>query len=657
MAKFQDALKEGSLNINIASVLFIGTEPLLVANAEHVVFQEPVTATSTQAQLVDHEVYFRPKGNPTLQKVKPINYDDILKNSINLKGQQDPITSITASQPQEEAHRSHFDKEETESQHQMPNDTIILPAKLIIPTPKQKQEEEHQLHSHLEDLKPLDYDIATTSTAKDSENIISTQEPHVQLQGFDLRDEMTNIQFMLQQDTTCGIELYHVFNCNPDFGMSEILKIFIGNISLCVLVIDASKGFGDNEIGLLFDYEQYASRGLIINSCSDENLHSDIRHVELNKFSEFLITHTNGNPPQNYIFSMNCKDPNSSDKETGADIVAHTLSSTTSTMYPLSWYYFGIKLQELMAFRNLETLSVSKECMNIAEQLKMDQPTVIAALENLCDNNMLLYFPDALEDTVFSGVHVFSQIFSKLISSKDKKIVGIVNQFQLMKATEHLSSEFLLSQNLITMFIKLMILAPCDEHGDKYIIPSQLQLLTESERKIICSSAIGPNTEVVIFKCPSYGYEYICMLIVFILTVSSQKWEIFKDNSSGLPVCLYKNTTKLMLKGKCIITVSFISGYIEVYVESLDKLNQDFSVICETILQGLEKIKHTLNSHKAFEFGISFHCNCGEGNRIHVATYDKQSGFLICENNKSVTFDCNSSHEKFLPKTSGNNSY
>ena len=118
-----------------------------------------------------------------------------------------------------------------------------------------------------------------------------------------------------------------------------------------------------------------------------------------------------------------------------------------------------------------------------------------------------------------------------------------------------------------------MILAPCDEHGKEYIIPCQFQLLTESERKSICSTAISPNTEVMLFKCPSSGYEYICMLIVYILTVPSQKWEI-QD-----PVCLYKNSTKLVLKGKYVMTVSFIKGCIEIYVQSLNEMHQDFSII------------------------------------------------------------------------------
>ena len=649
MDKFQNALKEGSLNITIASVLFVGTQPLLVANAEQIIFQEPVTTTSRLAQSVDHKVYFRAKGNPTLQKVKPFDYDDILKSSINFKQQNLAalISPKSTSQEQEKEKDPDVYSQDTESQHQVFEEDHILPATSALPNDNNG-------------ITSTDHEVHQEPDNEELSNVLSPSNQGAQWQPlqFELLDEIAKFQYIMQQDTTCGIELYHVFNYNLDFDMSEILKIFVRNISLCVVVTDASTEFSDKEISLIREHGQYASRGLIC-SCSDDSLHSasaGIRYTELNNFSEFLVTHSNASQPRNYIFSMNCKNPSSSDKETGANIVAHTLSSTRYTTYPSLWYYFGIKLQEHMASNNLDTLSVSKQCMLIAKQLKMDQPTIIAALENLCDNNMLLYFPDILNDEVFSGVHMFSRIFSELFKSfsSEGRQRGIVNQSQLMKAIKGFTSDHLSSQDFIKLFTELMILAPCDEHGEEYIIPCQLQLLTESERKNICSTAVSSNTEVLFFKCPSYGYEYVCMLIVFVLTLpSSKKWEILRSESSGPPVCLYKNSTKLTLKGKYIMTVSFIKGYIEIYVQSLDELHQEFSVICETILRGLEKIKLTLHQHETFEFGISFQCNCGKSTRSHVATYNKQSGLLICENNKSVTSHLSSSHKKLLPKPSG----
>ena len=134
-----------------------------------------------------------------------------------------------------------------------------------------------------------------------------------------------------------------------------------------------------------------------------------------------------------------------------------------------------------------------------------------------------------------------------------------------------------------------MIIAP---YNGKYLIPSRLKLLTKKDLENMSSTATDHNQVVACIKCPSKGYEYNCMLTVFLLTVPAPKWTVLQNKSPGSAVCLNKNCTRFLVEANYEVTISFISGLFKVYLPSKQDI---FNKVPSSILQGLEKIKLILN--------------------------------------------------------------
>ena len=259
-----------------------------------------------------------------------------------------------------------------------------------------------------------------------------------------------------------------------------------------------------------------------------------------------------------------------------------------------------------MTSNNLHIISVSNHCMVIAKQLKMDDSEVVAALQHLTENNMLLYFQDVMKDIVFAGVHVFFKIFAELYKTPQSacKQSLLFSGTHLETATKHYTNAFFPTSDFIKLFNKLLIVAP---YNHDFLIPTWLQLLSSTELYDVCSSASAPNIAVAYIKCPSKGYEYICMLIVFLVTLSSPKWMLLEDKYSGHPVCLYKNCAKYSVEDKYEVTISLVAGVLHVYVNPNKlPLKSDLRIVSSSILQGLEKIKLILNlqQQQSFDFVI-----------------------------------------------------
>ena len=75
---FQEALKEGVLDINMASIMFVGINSPGSTSAKHLVFQEAVPTTYKATLLVNHEIYFKAEGDPTLKKLQPDTCTDVM---------------------------------------------------------------------------------------------------------------------------------------------------------------------------------------------------------------------------------------------------------------------------------------------------------------------------------------------------------------------------------------------------------------------------------------------------------------------------------------------------------------------------------------------------------------------------------------------------
>lgn len=450
-----------------------------------------------------------------------------------------------------------------------------------------------------------------------SEQETPSQESGPSSMSDNLRD---NLRLKLDSEST----LYHTFEFGSHHQMNEVYKIFIKNVSLCVLVTGSSQGICQEELNILRSNVSYASKGLILEVCDNVGSVSRNREAEnniLDEFSHFLVSEAES--PMNYIYSS---------VQIGASILDHALSSSLSTTLPLSWYLFGFRLKQFMKSEGKHVVSVSGEAMVVGHSLGLDRPAAVAALEHLMEHNMLLFFGGVLDDSIFFGVEVFTSIFSALYRKSEKnEVLGTLSQTNFDEATQDV-----VSNDLLILFSKLMIVAPYNCNGMDYIMPCMLAILNELGRKDQCQGANDTDADPVFFKCPSPGYEFITMLTVFLLGHPSGEWKILQDKQ-GCPACLFKNCIKFELKGRSIVTISSFKSFIEVYIKSVRKSEQTFNQISSAILRGLEIIKIILNSHQDFDFKMSFPCHCGRTAEVHHATYNSGTGLLTCENDGSVT--------------------
>ena len=636
--------------------MFMATDHAGCTSAKHLVFKESVPTTLQPTQLVKHEIYFRAEGDPTLRKVQPDNFDQIVYHSLSFgeNGDEHCTTETPAivnpSEPHREPALIKTSPEEPSKPATAPIPKPSLEAKTSPEEPATAPTPKPSLEAKTSPEVPSKPATAPTFLeAQDSatlEDVQSTSESSAESyqQSINLKNRikecanMDDFKKLLIKYNNGKINFFHSFDCGANFyQMREILKIFIKNVSLCTLVTDCSKYLHTNELSLLHEYESFALRGLVIAS------HCDLASSTMdlpNKFAkellqrEFVIKNA-----ENDVFAINCSNPQQPDHATAANIIDQQLCSLAiSKQFPFSWYLFGFRLLQAMS-SGVNTLSVSKDCMVIAENLKMDRPTVEAALEHLTEQNMILYFRDVLNDVVFSGVNFFSQFFSHLFNTISQRRnpseeelwkLAIVKKADLNDIVSNFSH---MAQNMslvsyITLFTKLQILAPYNGSSDAYLLTCLLPILSESgiNRMHFQKSYLS---DLVIIKCPCTGYEFMCMLVIFLLTQSNGDWKVLLE-SSGAPVTLFKNCIKFIVSSRYVVVISFSSGYLKVTVDPLDQEDLFLWKIGNIILRGLEMSKIILSCHKAFEFKLSFQCPC-EIPAEHTATYDQDRDCVSCD--------------------------
>ena len=686
-------MDKGSLDISIASVIFFGVSDSEVTSAKHIALQEPVPTTPKAISQVEHEIYYRAadQDHAVFKKMETNDHNEIIAFSMLEESQSEVEPQQDSPAPKPESSENEGEGEEEEEgrgwwRRMKRNvkrwlwgggveggEEASLP--LIPPPPKvdknqstsvksvdaHKYEEHEKQITSAESVASLPIKPPPPKVDKNQSTSVKSVDTHkyeehekqitsaesVDAHKFEEHDQfveadsiMNTKNFMSQYQTKGKMEVLHVINCGSNFfKLSELLKVFIRNVTFYAFVTDLSKELHQTEWNDLLQTATPSSKLLIIGTYIKED-------INIEEKIALLCENLGNSSSENQIFPLNYKTPERQDYDTGCRVIERAMSVTNSEKFPFAWHVFGFKLKECIASSNLIILSVEGHCMKIGKLLNMDRATVEVALQYLSEHNMLLYFKDALPDIVFSGITIFSMIFSTLYD-EIKHLGGwqssIVTRVDLLKEigvyTDKL--KYIYDKDFIKLFTKLMIIAPF--HVDsKYIIPSLLQPLNEMDRKIFCENSIDLNLIPMIIKCPSAGNEFISMLISCLL---NRSW-IISNDLFGNPVCLYKNCAMLRAEEfQCVVTVTFESPYIEVYVKSDQKKPTKYHQIASIILQCLEKI-NIINGHN-FDFNIVFNCKCGKIDEKHMCAYHSDTS-MICEKNNSIF--PGSSHMKWLGK-------
>ena len=609
--------------------MFVGIQSPGCTSAKHVVFQQPLPTAMKSTSLVHHEIFFRAEGDPTLKKIEPDHCDELILHSmptdiaettpaastpVSLHEQSSIAASESKQQQNMDQQADHMQRSVIGSQ---PQSALHEQSSIAVSESKQQQNMDQQADDDMQTSEQKVIESQSQSATPDLE--VPSEESKKEQFILECANADAFINSMSHYKNKGKIEFYHAFDCGSHmYKMREILKIFINDLTLCILVVDGSQNLEQIKgFDVLHENKVFALKELIIGTHSDLKTSPEAMNASFQQFSDSLIM----NHPKGFIFPMNSKEPNNTDYECGSDIINLSLSLASPKRFPFSWYLFGFKLQRIMMSLDRKTLSISKECMIIAEELKMDRPTVEAALEHLTEHNIILYFRDILNDIVFLSVNVFSAIFSKLYSRRSVQYSAIIDQpdlYQVVAGDEIVSADL-----FIHLFKKLMILTPYDDSSSKFIMPCLLPLLNQSKVDEIHTAKSPP----LMIKCPSTGFEYICLLTAFLLAL---KWTIL--NASGKPMCLYKNAVKYYvenLHGE--ITITFSRGYLKVSASE----GASLSGICTTILKGLENIRFTLRCHKNFDFKVAFLCDCGRLGEEHSSTYNSETMTMTCDVNQT----------------------
>ena len=647
-AVFDTALKSGSLNLSVATVLFFRLSGSGVTSAKHIALQEHVPINLKTTSMVEHEVYFRAseQGVTMFKKMEANDHDEILAFTMSpddskTEPEDSPLpvsTSIPVSPPKPSPKTSSTRLSSQRSSPEVspqPSLSLRNPPEIINDAPT----DEKQTTSSSELVNLLDLNSPQKPEQETKPGLEVTQKSFDPEQSFN-----DTIQFMSQYENKGEMELLHVIDCGSDFiKLHEILELFIKNVTLRAFVTNLSKELQQTELDLFLKKEHLISNLLVIGTYDRVNTENQSKITFLRQILG----------DQYHIFRLGCKSPRQLDYSIGSSVIERTISASRLKKFPFSWFTFGFKLREYITSTNLRVMSVSEHCMKIGKELNMDRPTVEAALEHLTEHNMILYFKDILPNIAFSGASIFSKILSSLYKQMDssKSSIGWQSSIITKKDFRHLlgfytnGSEFISENDFLLLFKELMILAPFGSDS-KYIIPFMLQPLNEAEQQEICGKAIDLKLVPAIIKCPIAGNQFFSLMISCLL---KQSWIIARDQSRN-PVCLYKNCATFRASElNCVVTISFISPYIEVYVKSDNKKKPtNYHLIVSIILQCLEKIK-VINGCN-FESIISFYCNCRKTDEKHTCSFFKESGYRLMECERNKVFSPNSDVLKWLGK-------
>ena len=643
-------MDKGFLDLRIASVIFFGVSDSEVVSAKHIALQEPVPTTPKATSPVEHEIYYRPADHDraVFKKMESNHHDEIIAFSIipeKSQSEVEPTYSSQDSQDLQDPQDSQaspspkVNEKQTTSAKSVDAQKSEFSAKSMDAQRSEEHEKQSTPEKSVDTHKSEEYEKQTT--LEKSVDTHKSEEHEKQIIPAKSVDAHKFKESMSQYETKGKMELLHVINCGSNFSnLGELLKVFIRNVTFYAFVTDLSKELHQTDWDDLLQTATPSSKLLIIGTYIKDD-------VNIQEKIALLRENLGNSSSENQIFPLNYKTPERQESDTGCRVIERAMSVTDSKKFPFAWYEFGFKLKEHIASSNLIILSVEGHCMKIGKRLNMDRPTVEAALQYLSEHNMLLYFKDALPDIVFSGITIFSRIFSSLYD--EIKYLGgwqssIVTRVDLLNEIGVYTNElkYISNKDFIILFTKLMIMAPFD--GDaRYIMPSLLQPLNKMDRKTFCENSIDLNLIPMIIKCPSTGNEFISMLISCLL---NQSWIIPRDQSSN-PMCLCKNCVMLRAEEfQCLVTVAFESPYIEVYVKSDDqKKPTKYHQISSIILQCLEKI-NIINGHD-FNFNIVFDCRCGKIDEKHTCSYHSDTS-MKCEKNNSIF--PGSSHMKWFGK-------
>ena len=278
------------------------------------------------------------------------------------------------------------------------------------------------------------------------------------------------------------------------------------------------------------------------------------------------------------IFPVNSKVPEDVDRHIAHQIRKAILSMSPPLPIKMPIAWFGLEV--LLRKSSHDGILSLTECKVCAKRLHIEGDAFSAALHHLVFQNMFLYYPEVLPQTVFCDPQVvltkvteLVQYLHKLRDNPDKTVAatgdlvmfrdhGLLSVKLLGKFPKHYKEGVFSPQDLVKLLVSLHVIAMI---GDgEYLMPALLPHLDAEQ----VSKSYQQSTSLIIR--PTQGCipsGLFCCLVAHLLSpTNSSPWKVCME--ADKPLCLYRNCISIMqLEGTEIVTLVDMFSYIEVHVD------------------------------------------------------------------------------------------
>ena len=400
----------------------------------------------------------------------------------------------------------------------------------------------------------------------------------------------------------------------------------------------------------------------------DERLCSIVTEMLPQDMQQSVIT--TGGSLSHVTFRINAREPGEADFEK-VDQLKHLLLSRSrvkSRKIPLKWYGYELALHLLMQELGRQCLS-RKECEFIGHKLGFDVATLNAALEYLCQLNILSFF-DALPGVIFGSSQVILDKITELVthnlqlkddtgamSGPQRKFLhqGIVSLeiLQSPQLSKHYIEGLFEPNHLLDVLKSKLVVTKVGEN--EFMMPCVLEV-----SDILPSPPTPENSVRSSFllhfskKSPMLGIY--CCTISYLLTKAD--WKLLTKDGEVVQVA--RNSISFQLPGPTAGKLAFLdplSSYLEVVVElprivACKKSSTLFPQIRDTFITAIQRAMRTLN-YQVRTPELSFLCPEKSSKYSlfpHLASVDTSNELLTCTRNPGSVYHPLSPHQKmWLP--------
>ena len=400
----------------------------------------------------------------------------------------------------------------------------------------------------------------------------------------------------------------------------------------------------------------------------DERLCSIVTEMLPQDMQQSVIT--TGGSLSHVTFRINAREPGEADFEK-VDQLKHLLLSRSrvkSRNLPLKWYGYELALHLLMQELGRQCLS-RKECEFIGHKLGFDVATLNAALEYLCQLNILSFF-DALPGVIFGSSQVILDKITELVtynlqlkddtgamSGPQRKFLhqGIVSLkiLQSPQLSKHYIKGLFEPNHLLDVLKSKLVVTKVGEN--EFMMPCVLEVSD------ILPSPPTPEGSVrssflLHFSKKSPILGIYCCTISYLLTKAD--WKLLTKDGEVVQVA--RNSISFQLPGPTAGKLAFLdplSSYLEVVVElprivACKQSSTLFPQIRDTFITAIQGAMRTLN-YEVRTPELSFLCpeqSCQCSLFPHLASVDTSNELLICTRNPGSVCHPLSPHQKmWLP--------